>query len=204
MPNDKVSLAYKDENWQFRLILANHISATIYLVILYSTGIPVTKVALDAAISDLFTKGAATLHVTGPTTAERDAADDVLTVLMNQLADWVNLKSGGDALKIILSGFAVAGKGVRGKVGPLKARQGDMPGQVILTWEKMGGACSYMVQFCLNEDGLRETFTYGGSNGRTGAIINGLERGKEYLFYMKVIYSTYEGPWLEPVTFMAV
>ena len=68
----------------------------------------------------------------------------------------------------------------------------------------MDNACSYMVQFCLNEDGLRETFTYGGSKGRIGAIINGLVRGKEYLFYMKVIYSTYEDPWLDPVIFMVI
>ena len=202
MPMEKVSLGINDENWQYRMILATHISTMIYIEPRLMTGIPVLKVDFDNAISDVFAKGAACLHVTGPTTAIRDTADKVLSAMMNKLADWVNLKSGGEATIILLSGFSVAGKGTRGKIGPLSAKQGEMPGQVILSWEKMGNACSYMVQFCLNEDGKRETFTYGGSKGRTGAVINGLVRGKEYLFYMKVIYSTYEGAWLEPVTFM--
>ena len=194
----KVLLDFVGLPWQFLVPFANRVSIMFFANALFS-GCTITKVEFDAAVLDLQTKGALDIHGTSITKTTRDKAYDLLMGLMRQLADYTNFIAKGDMAIILHSGFNSTSSTTHGGKGGLKAVNGEISGDVDLSWGKIPNARSYIVRYCLNVDGQRDIFVTEGGKGTTGAVIHGLVKGTEYMFYMCAVYSDHQGAFCNPV-----
>ena len=194
----KVLLDFVGLSWQYLVPFGSRVSTMFFANDKFS-GCTITKVVFDAAVQDLQNKGVADMHGNEITKEARDAAYEVLISLMRQLADYTNYIANGDMAIILLSGFNSSSPTTHGGSGGLKAVNGEISGDVKLTWGKILGARSYIVRYCLNEDGHREEFVTEGGKGTTGAVLHGLTKGKEYMFYMCAVYSDHQGAFCDPV-----
>jgi len=194
----KVLLDFVGLPWQFLVPFGSRISILFFANELFS-GCAITKVEFDTAVKDLQTKGVLNIHGDELTKVARDAAYDLLMGLMRQLADYTNFVAKGDMAIILQSGFNSTSPTTHGGKGGLEAVNGEISGDVILSWGKIPNARSYIVRYCLNEDGQRDTFVTEGGKGTTGAVLHGLVKGKEYMFYMCAVYSDHQGAFCNPV-----
>ncbi len=195
----KVLLDFVGLPWQFLVPFAMRVSIMFFANALFTGCTTVTKVAFDAAVLDLQTKGALDIHGNSLTKAARDAAYDLVMDMMRQLADYTNFVAKGDMAIILHSGFNSTVPHSHGGRGGLEAKNGEISGDVKLSWGKIPNARSYIVRYCLNEDDQRENFVTEGGKGTTGAVLHGLVKGKEYMFYMCAVYSDHQGAFCDPV-----
>ena len=194
----RVLLDFVGLAWQYLVPFATRVSLMFFANPLFS-GCTITKAEFDAAILDLQTKGAANIHGTEITKTARDEAYDLLMGLMRQLAEYTNFKATGDMAIILNSGFNSTTPHSHGGKGGLSAVNGEISGDVDLSWGKIPNARSYIVRYCLNVDGQRDIFVTEGGKGTTGAVIHGLVKGTEYMFYMCAVYSDHQGAFCNPV-----
>ena len=153
----RVLLDFVGLAWQYLVPFATRVSLMFFANPLFS-GCTITKAEFDAAILDLQTKGAANIHGTEITKTARDEAYDLLMGLMRQLAEYTNFKATGDMAIILNSGFNSTTPHSHGGKGGLSAVNGEISGDVDLSWGKIPNARSYIVRYCLNVDGQRDIF----------------------------------------------
>ena len=139
-------------------------------------------------------------------TLERDAARDAIEDSTRQRGTYVETTSVGDAIKITSSGFGMkapaAPVGMPVQTEYLAPSIGDMEGEVDLTWDKVRGANSYMIQ--KSPDPITGTsWTMGGVSTKSSATLSGLTSGTKYWFRVAAIGAAGQGPWSDPATKMA-
>ena len=80
----------------------------------------------------------------------------VLKGLITELADYIQITSRGDAIKILSSGFDVRrGRtpvGIPGIPERLKLKAATIEGELEITWKAVKGAKSYIVEYALNSE----------------------------------------------------
>lgn len=130
-------------------------------------------------------------------TAVKDAARAEMEAALNGRRNYVDSKSGGDAAKILSTGFAVrAGAAPIGDLpapADFLATFGDNPGEVDLTWSAVKGAKSYIAEVRENVAGA----AWGGAKvvTKSRATMEGLVTGKSYSFRVRAVGAAGEGPW---------
>ncbi|MGB8167694.1 MAG: fibronectin type III domain-containing protein [Chthoniobacteraceae bacterium] len=129
-------------------------------------------------------------------TALKETARATLSLAWNDRGNYLQSASGGDAAKIMS-----AAVGVRDEpqpIGPLPAPEdfmptmGDAPGEIDLTWSRVRGARTYIVEY-------RESGTTGAWSQtfatKSRASVTGLTGGKTYTFRVAAVGAAGQSPW---------
>ena len=132
--------------------------------------------------------------------------EDGLEKLLKQIAAYIE-SVGGDDESVVLS----AGVEVRSEAKPsgaptpptaLTATDGDEEGEIDLTWDKVKGAKSYVIERSADPP----TATSWGNAAvvlKSSATVNGLTGGTRYWFRVASVLSTGQSGWSDPATKIA-
>jgi hypothetical protein len=133
----------------------------------------------------------------------QDDEEIVLDSNLQKLANYVESASDGDETKIQSAGMNLRAKpqpigDIQQPLG-LVATAGDKEGEIDLSWDRVRGARSYVVEQCPDP--------ISASNWKNAAIptkssvsISGLTSGTKYWFRVAGIGATGQGPWSDPAT----
>jgi hypothetical protein len=144
----------------------------------------------------------------GQLTAARNALPGLLADLkatMEERATYVEQTTGGDASKIPISGFAVAGTAQ--PIGPLprpenvKAAMTPTPGVIRVSCEPIKGTQTYIIEFREHLDGQPWVQVKLSTKSRND--IPGLISGKNYAFRIAAVGAAGQSPWSDEAVCMA-
>jgi hypothetical protein len=130
----------------------------------------------------------------------------VLDSLLMQEASYVQNSSGGDKAKIESAGFDV--RDTPTPIGQLpapaepKAAPSQNAGTINLTWKKVRGAKSYLVERAVDSN-QRLEWAAATTSTKTKAIVNTMTSGLRYWFRVAAVGSAGQGAWSEPVSKIA-
>jgi hypothetical protein len=207
----KVKLELDNKNAQEMLnASSSHISAMASTegTALFPT--PAPTVILYQGTHDALAAGlAAITNLEGQLTAARNALPALMADLktsMEARAVYVEQTSGGDAAKIPISGFAVAGTpGV--PIGPLprpenvKAAMTETPGKIRVTCEPIKGTQTYIIEMREHLDG--QPWVQAKVSTKSRNDIPGLVSGKNYAFRIAAVGAAGQSPWSDEAVCMA-
>ena len=138
-------------------------------------------------------------------TTIKDTARTTLEASLSQRGGYVDSASGGDEQKILSSGLGVRGKAeaIGAMPAPIDflATQGDHEGEIDLTWSRVRGAKSYMVQQSANV--TPRVWQQAMVSPRSSATVKGLTSGQVYAFRVAAVGAAGDGPWSDESTKMA-
>jgi hypothetical protein len=126
-----------------------------------------------------------------------------LDMLLMQEASYVQSSSGGDKAKIESAGFDV--RDTPTPIGQLpppaepKAVPSQNPGTIHLTWKKVRGAKSYLVERAVDSNQPLE-WAAAAMSTKTKAIVNTMVSGMRFWFRVAAIGSAGQGAWSEPIS----
>jgi len=129
----------------------------------------------------------------------------VLDLLLMQEASYVQSTSGGDKAKIESAGFDV--RDTPTPIGQLpapaepKAVPSQNPGMIQLSWKKVRGAKSYLIERALDNQPLE--WAAASTSTKTKAMVNTMTSGLRYWFRVAAIGSAGQGTWSEPISKIA-
>lgn len=158
--------------------------------------------SLETAFSDVQT---ARQTVQTKTSILRDKEDD-LEKLLRQIAAYIE-SVGGDDESALLS----AGVDIRSAASPtvaptpptsLTATDGDEEGEIDLTWDKVKGAKSYVVERS-SDPATATSWGHASVVLKSSASINGLTAGTRYWFRVAAVLSSGQSAWSDPTTKIA-
>jgi hypothetical protein len=136
-------------------------------------------------------------------TSLMDDASTTLDSLLSKLGNYVDSTSDGDEAKILSAGMSVKAKSV--PIGSLPqptslaATAGDMEGEIDLTWDKVHGAKSYVIEYI--PDPITPTgWKSGGVSTKSYASVTSLPSGTKYWFRVAAVGAAGQGPWSDPAT----
>lgn len=126
----------------------------------------------------------------------RDAAALALANGLRTEAYTVEVATGGDAAKIITTGFEVKSNGapigVPVQVTNLSVKASDMEGNLKANWKKVRGADAYEIQSSLDTP---TTWVPKGSVTKTRAQVNSFTSGQRIWLRVRALGTAGEGPW---------
>lgn len=128
-----------------------------------------------------------------------------LDLLLMQEASYVQSSSGGDKAKIESAGFDV--RDTPTPIGQLpapsepKAVPSPHPGTIQLSWKKVRGAKSYLIERAVDANQL--AWTAATTSTKTKASVNTMTSGLRYWFRVAAIGSAGQGVWSEPISKIA-
>lgn len=139
------------------------------------------------------------------TSAQNDKSDE-LDLLLTQLANHIENSSNGDPVKIQSAGLTVRSAAAR--IGALSvptdltATEGDMEGEIDLSWNRVRGAKSYVIPSTLS---MTDTPTWASAGVATQSSFTttGLASGKRHWFRVAAVGAAGQGPWSDPATKIA-
>jgi hypothetical protein len=126
-----------------------------------------------------------------------------LDLLLMQEASYVQSSSGGDKAKIESAGFDV--RDTPTPIGQLpppsepKAAPSQHPGAINLSWKKVRGAKSYLIERALDSNQPRE-WAVATMSTKTKAVVNTMTSGLRYWFRIAAVGSAGPGAWSEPIS----
>jgi hypothetical protein len=97
---------------------------------------------------------------------------------------------------------AAAPVGVPGAPIGLLAQMGEMSGQIVLSWSKVHGANSYVVE-CRQHDNAASAWALAKIVTAARLKLDGLTPGTVYAFRVKAVGAAGEGPWSDETVKMA-
>ena len=130
----------------------------------------------------------------------------LLDSLLMQEASYVQNSSGGDKAKIESAGFDV--RDTPTPIGQLppppepKAVPSHNAGTINLSWKKVRGAKSYIVERATDSNQALE-WSAAAASTKTKAIVNTMTSGLRYWFRIAAIGSAGQGGWSEPISKIA-
>lgn len=129
----------------------------------------------------------------------------LLDLLLMQEASYVQSSSGGDKAKIESAGFDV--RDTPTPIGQLpapaepKAIPSQHPGAIQLSWKKVRGAKSYLIERALDSNQLE--WAAATMSTKAKALVNTMASGSRYWFRVAAIGSAGQGAWSEPISKIA-
>lgn len=128
-----------------------------------------------------------------------------LDLLLMQEASYVQNSSGGDKAKIESAGFDV--RDTPTPIGQLpppaepKAVPSQNSGTILLSWKKVRGAKSYLVERAVDSNRLE--WGAAATSTKSKAVVNTMTSGLRYWFRVAAVGSAGQGAWSEPVSKIA-
>ncbi|PZX17832.1 fibronectin type III domain protein [Breznakibacter xylanolyticus] len=134
-------------------------------------------------------------------------AESTLDSLLTQEGNYVENISNGDEAKILSAGMDVrkdasAAVALPDKVASVNATIGDSAGEIDLSWDKIEGAKSYVVETALSSMDPLE-WKHMVVSTRSKAEVNTLKSGVSYHLRVAAVGSVGQGPWSDPVVKVA-
>lgn len=135
-------------------------------------------------------------------TSAIEPLEAALDLLLVKLGNYVFNTSGGDATQINSSGFSTRDVPA-GPIGPLGAPEafvvlgGDAAGIVNLSWKKLRGAKSYIIQRAVDAPSL--VWDYSITSTKTKFEMDGLTSGTKYWFRVAASAAASQGDFTEPM-----
>lgn len=155
------------------------------------------------AKNDLFTLAAAKAPQGGKQeTANKNQLREELVSLLKRLVIYVELTCNGDETMLLSSGFDLHKKA--SPVGQLpmpeglKATVGASRGSLVLSWDVVKNARVYELMYTEAPEGA-ETIWIHKISSKHQIVIEGLLRGKEYLFKVAAVGSDPNLVWSDPI-----
>lgn len=136
----------------------------------------------------------------------QDDAERQVDRALTQLAAYVESIAGDDETIITSAGMETKGFRSPPSVLPapaaLSASTGDHDGEIDLSWKKVDGARSYIIQFSADPP-TSESWTHGEIATTSSKTIQNLTSGKKYWFRVAAVGSLGQSGWSEPATRIA-
>jgi hypothetical protein len=136
-------------------------------------------------------------------TAVKDAKRLALEAGLTARGKYVDLKSGGDKVKILSAGFDVAGDRapltVPDPVANLAVTAGDSAGELDLQWDPVSGAKSYEAQLCADAAFAANIITLK-SVTKSKAMAEGLTTGTRMWARVRATNAAGTGAWSDVAT----
>lgn len=130
----------------------------------------------------------------------------VLDLLLMQEASYVQSSSGGDKAKIESAGFDV--RDTPTPIGQLpapaepKAIPSQHPGAIQLSWKKVHGAKSYLIERATDNNQPLD-WAAASTSTKTKTVVNTMTSGLRYWFRVAAVGSAGQGAWSEPISKIA-
>lgn len=136
-----------------------------------------------------------------------ELAEANLDATLTQLGNYVENISNGDEAKILSAGMDVrkdasATGALPDKVASVNATIGDSAGEIDLSWDKIEGAKSYVVETALSSMDPLE-WKHMVVSTRSKAEVGTLKSGASYHLRVAAVGSAGQGPWSDPVVKVA-
>lgn len=128
--------------------------------------------------------------------------EDRLVEIMKRLGAYVESVAGDDDKLILSAGMDTREKGVAAtdtaaQPQALTASAGDRDGELDLTWDKVTGAKSYVIE--KSDDPPTETgWSHTGVSTRSSFTVTGLRSGTRYWFRVAAINANGQSGWSDP------
>lgn len=133
-------------------------------------------------------------------------AESALEGLLTQLSNYVENVSNGDEAKILSAGMDVRNSSsastIPDKVASINATIGDNTGEIDLSWDKVLGAASYVVETALSDMNPLE-WKHMLVSTRSKAEVASLKTGASYHIRVAAVGAAGQGPWSDPVVKVA-
>lgn len=133
-------------------------------------------------------------------------AEGALEGLLTQLGNYVENVSNGDEAKILSAGMDVRSSSsastIPDKVASINATIGDNAGEIDLSWDKVLGAASYVVETALSDMNPLE-WKHMLVSTRSKAEVAALKTGASYHIRVAAVGAAGQGPWSDPVVKVA-
>lgn len=133
-------------------------------------------------------------------------AESTLDSLLTQEGNYVENISNGDEAKILSAGMDVkkeaSSTSMPNKVASVNATIGDNAGEIDLSWDKIEGAKSYVVETALSSMDPLE-WKHMVVSTRSKAEVGTLKSGASYHLRVAAVGSVGQGPWSDPVVKVA-
>jgi hypothetical protein len=133
----------------------------------------------------------------------QDDTESALDAVLMKLANYVENASDGDETKILSAGMSVRAKptpiGALAMPSNLAATAGDKEGEIDLSWDRVTGAKSYIIEMCpepITPTGWKQVTV----STKSGFTVTGLTSGAKYWFRVLGIGAAGQGPWSDPAT----
>ena len=136
-----------------------------------------------------------------------NAAEAAFDMVVTQMGNYVENISNGDEAKILSAGLDVRKEAssqgaLPDKVASVNAIVGHSAGEIDLSWEKVAGAKSYVVETALSNMNPME-WKHMLVSTRSKAEVATLKTGASYHIRVAAVGSTGQGPWSDPVVKVA-
>jgi hypothetical protein len=136
-----------------------------------------------------------------------NVAETAFDTVVTQLGNYVENISNGDEAKILSAGMDVRKEAsspgtLPDKVASVNATVGDSAGEIDLSWDKVAGAKSYVVETALSSMDPME-WKHMLVSTRSKAEVAALKTGASYHIRVAAVGSTGQGPWSDPVVKVA-
>jgi hypothetical protein len=136
----------------------------------------------------------------------QDDAERQVDRALSQLAAYVESIAGDDETLIISAGMEMkAFRSAPSMLTPptaLSAGTGSHDGEIELSWKKVEGARSYIIQFSADPP-TSESWTHGEIATTSSKTIRNLTSGRKYWFRVAAVGSLGQSGWSEPATRIA-
>ncbi len=157
------------------------------------------------SLETLFNEAKAARLASKSKTGLLDDQSAAVDLLVNQLANYVDTMSNGDAAIIESAGFAT--RATPTPVGPLPAptdlqvAASEHPGSADIRWKNVGGAKAYLVERAQENSTLNWTMI--GTSTKSEASYNSMVSGTKYWFRVAAIGTAGQSAWSDPVPLFA-
>jgi hypothetical protein len=204
----KISLKLRDKSTQEKVLLARLIVSQISQNGSFVSPNPaladVTAAALELeSASAAYQMARKSLALSKSLVAKSEAA---LNVLLTQLGSYVECESKGDASVILDAGLNVkkdkSPLSLPHKIAAVKIVPSDVSGQITLSWKRIDGARSYVVQRAV-DSGTQPEWQHAQVSIKSKAVVMGLVPGTSYQFRVAAVNSAGNGGWSNPIVRIA-
>lgn len=157
---------------------------------------------LDAAYSDAQAARQTAMTKTSILREKEDALEGVL----RHLAAYIESVGGDDESKILSAGVNLRSANNStpslAPPGSLTATEGDHDGEIDLTWDKVKGAKTYVVERSADPPSPA-SWSHEAVALKSSATVNGLASGSRYWFRVAAVLSSGQSGWSDPATKIA-
>ena len=159
--------------------------------------------ALDAA----FNAAQTARQTAKEKTSDQNQKEDALNLVMTQLAAYVESAANDNEQLVLSVGMDMRAPSVASTDPPdqpqgLTPSAGDHDGEVDLTWDKVTGAKSYVIE--MSADAATPTnWTHAGVSTRSNFTANRLTSGGRYWFRVAAVNNNGQSGWSDPATKIA-
>jgi len=140
-------------------------------------------------------------------TSVQNQKEDALERLMSQLAAYVESVAGDDPQLILSAGMDTRGRSAvasetTAQPQGLAASAGDHDGEIDLSWDKVPGAKSYVIE--RNSDPPTDKdWAHAGVSTRSAFTVGGLTPGARYWFRVAAVNANGQSGWSDPAMKLA-